>query len=123
MNTCKDKNKTGKIEAQRAGSKRNIVIMSGDLTLDNAVELKTAIIKSLENAEEIVLDLEGVTYIDLSCLQVLCATHKSTVSSNKSIELKSKLSAAVKQSILEAGYLHQNDCPSGTLKNCFWARK
>ena len=123
MNTCKDKNKMGKIEVQRAGSKRNIVIMSGDLTLDNAVELKNAIIKSLENAEEIVLDLEGVTHIDLSCLQVLCASHKSTVSSNKSIELKSKLSAAVKQSIQETGYLHKNDCPSGTPKNCFWARK
>ncbi len=52
--------------------------LSGDLDMTATFRLEPAIDRLLDDAEEIVLDLSGVSFVDSSGLGLLLATHQRT---------------------------------------------
>ena len=101
----------------------NILIIEGDLTVAHAAEFKNALIQSLENAQQVTLDLANVADIDHSCLQLFCALHKSTLNSGKSIELRGNFPEVFEQVIKDSGFIRQGGCHDECFASCFWVNR
>ncbi len=77
---------------QAAGKKirRNgdavFLTLSGELTVGRAAQLKADLLDALGRGNRLVLDLGGVTEADVTCLQLLCATHRSAAAQGKRVE-------------------------------------
>jgi len=101
----------------------NILIIEGDLTIAHAAEFKNALIQSLENAEQVTLDLAHVADVDHSCLQLLCALHKSTLNSGKAVDLRGGFPEVFEQVIKDSGFIRQGGCNEDCAESCFWVNK
>jgi ABC-type transporter Mla MlaB component len=56
---------------------------SGELVIDQAARLASGLVEALGDSGNIGIDLSSVTKIDVACLQLLCAAHKSSVRQKK----------------------------------------
>ncbi|MCP4715734.1 MAG: STAS domain-containing protein, partial [Deltaproteobacteria bacterium] len=64
---------------------------NGNLTVDSVVELKEALLGALETSDDLCINLEGATQVDLACLQVLCSAHMTAVGMDKQLQLMKPL--------------------------------
>jgi len=101
----------------------NILIIEGELTIAHAAEFKNALIQSLENVAEVTLDLANVADVDHSCLQLLCALHKSTIDSGKSVDLRGGFPEVFEQVVKDSGFICQGGCGADCSESCFWINK
>jgi hypothetical protein len=61
-----------------------------------------------------------VNEIDLSCLQVLCAAHRSAVASGRDITTTGKWPDAFARAVEESGYSRGRNCRSPRSVRCLW---
>ncbi|MBK5275102.1 MAG: STAS domain-containing protein [Desulfuromonadales bacterium] len=54
------------------------VRLSGKATVAGAVDLKRVLVEALDSADEVILDVSGITTCDPSFFQLLCAAHQSS---------------------------------------------
>ena len=92
----------------------------GDLTIERAAEFKAELLKSLEAAQSITVNLDNVTEADLSCLQLLCAMYKSCGKADKELIVQSQDSELFKQLLHDAGYCRTTKCPLNPTAECMW---
>ncbi len=97
-----------------------VLTLEGDLTIEQAVEIKKALITALGNTDRLIIDLEKVTNIDLTCLQLLCSAHRMSVRQNKRIMLSDKRSEAFGSSCQTAGFQRHTGCVLDTQETCLW---
>lgn len=97
-----------------------VLILNGELTIEHADELKDALAKSLNSAGHVVLNIEGASNVDLSCLQLLCSTHRTAVRSNKVLSLSGGYSGPFKQAVTDLGYFRSIGCSLDTGNTCIW---
>ncbi len=97
------------------------LLIKGELTIENVVELQGIIFKALGATDKLMLNLEKVTKVDLSCLQLLCSAHKTVRASEKSFELSGNNSSTFNETVKEAGFLRHIGCNSECDANCLWA--
>jgi anti-anti-sigma factor len=106
------------IKVEKKGKER-VLVISGSLTIEHASEFREALIKSLEKASHVMLNMDGVTETDLSCIQLLCSAHRTFVNAKKSVELAGTPDI-LKQAARDAGYKRSIGCMQETEKTCFW---
>ena len=104
------------------GSKSEVGVLSldGELTLQRADELRAALMSSLSSADHLVLNVESVTGIDLSCLQLLCAAHRSSEKLNKRLTITGERPDVFRRVVEDAGYLRHVGCVIDQGKSCLW---
>jgi anti-anti-sigma factor len=83
------------------------LVLSGDLTIQHAQELKTVLVTAEQQVKHLVLKLEGVTQADLAALQLLCAMHRQLLDSGKQISIAGNIPRAFHDAVSAAGY---TDC-------------
>jgi anti-anti-sigma factor len=98
---------------------RYLLYLSGEITWQQAAEVRSAILTSFQSEQELVLDLSGVALADISLLQLLCATHRSAMLVGRRFTL-SGLSAALKQVAASAGYLREMGCMFDVCNSCIF---
>ncbi len=102
--------------------KAGVLALHGELTLENADELRSAFIKALiNNAAEVVLNFEKATRVDFSCLQLLCSVHRTSARLKKGISFNGALPDILKRTIVKAGFARCTGCDPVRKKSCFWA--
>ncbi|QWR76635.1 STAS domain-containing protein [Candidatus Magnetomonas plexicatena] len=69
-------------------SKAGELALEGDLTLQNIKEVKDALLKAINKANAITLNLEGATDVDFSFLQLVRAAQKSCEIREKTLTLE-----------------------------------
>lgn len=106
----------------RGKGKVGVLRMDGELTMQNAGEFKEALMRSLEKTKEVVLDLEKVTKVDLSFLQLLCSAHRTSVKLKKSLMIGSNCPDIIKRSVEDAGFSRHEGCHLGKDKSCLWSK-
>ncbi|BBO68965.1 sulfate transporter [Desulfosarcina alkanivorans] len=94
--------------------------LTGELTIVQAKELRLALIHSLEQSDTVAINVDHVTDVDLSCLQLLCAVHRSALGSNKQITFNPSDSDVFRKVVQAAGYARHVGCVRSPDKNCFW---
>ncbi len=90
--------------------KAGLLTIEGALTIQQAKEFKAALMKAISEADGIELNLEKVTEVDLACLQLICATHRACIKTNKSLTVSDSQDEAFNKTIKAAGYASHKRC-------------
>jgi anti-anti-sigma regulatory factor len=104
-------------------TKDGTVIVSGALTVGNTAAVREELIKALQASEKAQLDLQAVTEIDLSALQLFCSAHKTAIKAKKVFELIDSSTGVAKNTAGLNGYLRQQGCNIDLDETCLWKMK
>jgi len=100
-----------------------VLAVSGPVTVERACELKEILMKALQGADQVVFDLEGMTEVDLSCLQILCSAHRTATRLNKSITLGNVRPEVFTSALECSGFERHTGCVLDTTKSCLWVKE
>ncbi len=97
------------------------LILNGELNIQCAGELKAVLVRSQQSPHGLLLNLEDVTEADLTCLQLLCSAHRSSVTSDKRFALTGDIPGSFRQVVQAAGFAEKVCCrPDGAGDACLW---
>ncbi|NOZ68940.1 MAG: STAS domain-containing protein [Deferribacteres bacterium] len=100
---------------------KTVLTINGELTIQNAAVFKDVLLESLEKTGHLVLNLENVTDVDLSCLQLLCSAYLATTELNRRLTMDGGCPEAFRKAATDSGYLKDEACkPSACNKSCLW---
>jgi ABC-type transporter Mla MlaB component len=104
-------------DLQKAGS----LIADGSLTVQQAGEFKDALTKALNEVDRLEINLNKVIEVDLTCLQILCATHRACIKTNKTLKISHQQTEALQKAVKDAGYERHRGCKDiGENNQCLW---
>jgi anti-anti-sigma regulatory factor len=83
-----------------------VIVLEGDLTVENAGKLQTKLRAVIETSESVVIQCSGNARIDISFLQLVCAAHRSSFSSGKYLTLSSDMPDSLKRAVHSAGFAY-----------------
>ena len=106
---------------QQAGDSGLLTIL-GEMGIESAPELKSALEEALAAVTSIEADLAGITSASLCCLQLLCSAHRTAAAAGKTFTLK-KTGIAFAGSVADAGFLRHVGCRAGNGSDCLWLDK
>lgn len=97
-----------------------IVRLRGNLTVEHAQELKHVLLDALQDSERIVIELEGITDVDLSFLQLLCSAHRTSMKLGRELTLFGDRSEIFKMAVSDAGFPRILGCHEDPDRGCLW---
>jgi len=106
---------------EKTGEKMRVVL-SGEITLPQADELKKTFLKALGEADDISIVLGNIQDADLSMLQLFCSLHRSALQQKKHIKLKGSASQALKDAVYAAGFSRHAGCKLDLDNSCLWVK-
>lgn len=98
----------------------NVLKLDGSWTIERADELKCALLEALNGGERIVIELGGLTDLDLSSLQLLCSAHRMSLRLGKHLAFHKQKSENLKQVVRNAGFIRTIGCHKDPCKSCLW---
>jgi anti-anti-sigma factor len=98
------------------------VKVSGDLGIQHAAAFREALLRSLEAPGELQVDLSGITGIDLTGLQLLCAAHQSAGQAGKCLQITDGDNAVFRTAAAAAGFVRHVGCARENSSSCIWVR-
>jgi anti-anti-sigma factor len=101
-------------------SSTGTLILSGDVTVQFATVLRETLLEVISNTVKLVLNIEHVERIDLSTVQLLCATHRALKKADKDLIVIGMIPEIVKETISDSGY---NDCMSNRDSSGLWSKE
>jgi ABC-type transporter Mla MlaB component len=104
---------------EQAGEE-GVLLLSGNLTLEKAEELKSILITSMNQVNKLTLDLGKVTEVDLSCLQLICAANFTSLEFDKKMESLCNGSDVFKKALIDAGFMGNNCSNRAQCRKCLW---
>lgn len=95
--------------------------VDSDATINHAAEFRDALVRAMAESESLVVDLNEVKSVDLTCLQLLCAAHRSCSRDKKKISVEGAGLELLKQTAVAAGFPKQCGCfLTGQANECLW---
>jgi ABC-type transporter Mla MlaB component len=94
--------------------------LSGELTIQSAGEFKAILKESLEATGILAINVASVTEIDLSCLQLLCAAHRTSIEQDKLFEYEQGWPEPFIDAIRGSGYARHTNCDLHKNKKCIF---
>ncbi len=76
-----------------------ILHIEGSLTIEQAGSLKDMLLKVLETEDDVSIDLKKAAPVDLACVQVLCAAHKTFLKAHKRMSIQEGLPATFRKNL------------------------
>ncbi len=101
-------------------SDKGVLHLEGELTLPNAAELRTMLIKALIDADAVTVRFGSLEDLDLSCLQLFCSAHRSAVRLKKQLRFDGTLPRILQDAAEAAGYSRLKGCHLDSEKSCLW---
>jgi anti-anti-sigma regulatory factor len=101
-------------------AERNVLKLKGSWTIERASELKRVLLEMLNSCEHMSIDLEELTDLDLSTMQLFCSAHRTSLRDGKQLALHEGKSQSVKQIVREAGFVRTLGCHKDPNKKCLW---
>lgn len=109
--SCEGPDETGKL------------MLQGELTIQHVASLKEVLLAALHKVKDLSIALEGVTDIDLSCLQVLCSAHRTAIAAQKSISVTGTWPEGFRSVVGRAGYSGGRGCGFSASAPCLWRQE
>ncbi len=107
----------------RSSGKQGIVTLDGNLTVNQAEELRMLLIKTLIDADHVRVEFGSVTDVDLTCLQLLCSAHRSASRMKRRLSISGDWPALFKQAVERAGYARHTGCRMDSDNSCLWLKR
>jgi len=98
-----------------------ILSLRGSMTIQHGPEIKAALVEALAGGAALLLDLEGVTEIDVIGLQFICSTHRASIAEHKGFSVSKSGNRVVEEAAWEAGFNRHTGCVQDTEHTCIWA--
>lgn len=95
------------------------LFISGSMTIEDATTLKATVAGIIADSALIEIDLSATETTDLSCLQVLCAAHRSAVLAGKKLALRNAPDS-LRTCLEDAGFPRQTGCLHHEGETCLW---
>ena len=100
--------------------KRTRLLLEGELTVGRAGELLDLLRTALHRSDAIEIDLAGVTGMDLSCLQLLCAAHRTALRDGTALGVADPRNQVFRQAGEHAGFARRRKCRFDPQIDCLW---
>ncbi len=97
-----------------------VMKFKGELVLEHAKKIKTALLESMGQMNNIAIDLKQVTQIDLSCLQVFCSAHRTFDTQKKVLSFVENGEGLIVQTLNQAGLMKNKACGLELDTACLW---
>jgi anti-anti-sigma regulatory factor len=107
-------------ERTEPSTKTRTLRLEGSLTIERAAELKQILLDAMRGGEDLKIELEDVADCDLTCLQLLCSAHRTSIKMKKQLMLADNKSELFKQATQDAGFVRTLGCPGDPNKTCLW---
>ncbi len=98
------------------------VVLAGDLKIPQAGPLKDTLLQALNGDKDLVLNIDQVKEVDVACLQVFCAAHRTFLQAGRQLIFNGPLPPQFLQSMKEAGFGRERGCTLNRTKTCLWAQ-
>lgn len=99
-----------------------IVKLVGEVTVENAEQLHQILLENLREQQQVMIDCEQMSSVDIFAVQLLCSAHRTSVSWNKLLTWHGTLPEVLTATITEAGFAQRRGCglcPDGVF--CIWS--
>jgi anti-anti-sigma regulatory factor len=111
--------KTMDVETMR--SDETVVLkLKGSWTIERANELKGVLLEILNSCEHMLIELEGLTELDLTTVQLFCSAHRTSLRLGKHLTFHEKKSDTFKRMALDAGFVRTLGCHKDHDEKCLW---
>jgi anti-anti-sigma regulatory factor len=97
-----------------------VLAFDGELTVKHGKEAREALIRALAEVDYVIINVESVTEIDTSCLQLFCSAHRTAERMKKKINLNGTLPDCLKEALKVAGYDRRTGCGFDHDCRCLW---
>ena len=94
--------------------------LEGELTVSNATALREGFLEALGQSDQVEIDLDEITAVDLAGLQLLCAAHRTAVAKGKTLTLKDTQVPALVQARAVSGFVFHRSCRFNPAGDCYW---
>ena len=94
--------------------------LDGELTVARAADLKDALVKSIEKADTIEINLADASLVDLACLQLLCSAHRTAAKKGKILTVKDPSLPVYLEARKNAGFMYTKPCRFVSTEDCLW---
>lgn len=105
--------------SKKGKAKGGEVRIQGEMTVINACQARDALIEAF-SAERICVDVQDITAIDLTGLQLLCAAHRAALAGSKTLEVSGVENEAFIAAAEAAGMLRHVGCKRDEKNTCIW---
>jgi len=102
--------------------KRGVITVDGPLTVREIAEAKSLLMSSLGSVDELRLDLDGVTEVDLCALQLGCSLKRTAARIGKKVVYPENIPPAFARAAEESGHCFQGGCDLAGGQCLFWKR-
>jgi anti-anti-sigma regulatory factor len=96
------------------------IILTGELKIEAAARLRDTLLRAYEGSGDLWMDMQQVTAVDVSGLQVLCAAHRAFFEAGRQLAFHRPIPPVVKHFIEEAGFSRELGCLRNRSKTCLW---
>lgn len=100
-----------------------ILTLNGDLTKEDCDRLRSALMRSIENSNRVVVNFERAINVDSICLQILCMARRISRRLKKFMILTGKSTAVGRQRLESNGCNCFLDCAFLNNKNCILSKE
>ena len=97
-----------------------LITIEGSIDIQNAEELKSNLIIALQAVDRIYVNIERLDDIDISCLELFCSAHLTSVELKKTISFWSCIPGTFRTKLTDTGFIHHTGCTHDKDKNCLW---
>jgi anti-anti-sigma regulatory factor len=87
------------------------LVVKGSLNMRNVERLKDVLLTSLNNADNVVFDIERLEDISFACLQILCSACRTASLLEKRFMLVSRHLESFRTIIRKSGFATDKECP------------
>jgi len=97
-----------------------VLTLRGELKDSHADELKTCLRRVLDYVNRLIVNCEGVTRVDASCLNILCSAYRMSQLMRKGFVLAGHQPRLFMQAVKATEYVHCVGCGLESDKGCIW---
>jgi hypothetical protein len=102
-------------------SGKKIVNICGSMSIQHGEAIRTALLEALDSCQELLLDLEQVTDVDLIGLQFICSAHRTAAARQKQFSVKVDSGSLIINAATAAGFMRHVGCVQDVEHTCVWA--
>jgi len=99
---------------------REVLIVSGALTVKHAKALKAALLETVRNAPKVELEVENIGDLDVTFAQVVCSAHRMAADLNKQMTITGLEQEQFSRMLGRFGFFRHIGCHESTRKTCLW---
>ncbi|OGU16605.1 MAG: hypothetical protein A2076_02720 [Geobacteraceae bacterium GWC2_53_11] len=108
------------VQVEPADEDAIVVTVNGPATISNVNTLLTQLLAAFHRADHVIIDLHGVTDIDAAGLQLLCSSHRSSLSVSKELTIRGKEQPVIRDAAAASGQLRTSGCAIDSTHTCIW---